>query len=183
MILENPSIAAITVEYITANETATVWREIEEAKALRVLQERFPIVKGLHRPPQIGRDFWCVISVDSERAKPGMIGNLLLGAAYCLPRPKFLIVVDDDVDIYRLEDVLWALSMRVNPERDSFFAPNTMTSGLDPCGPSPPHGVSFFGAEWKVGRIVVAKRRISSSISLTVVDMKPSTTCSTPRPL
>ena len=63
------------------NETATVWREIEEAKALRVLQERFPIVKGLHRPPQIGRDFWCVISVDSERAKPGMIGNLLLGAA------------------------------------------------------------------------------------------------------
>ena len=120
------------------NETATVWREIEEAKALRVLQERFPIVKGMHRPPQIGRDFWCVISVDSERAKPGMIGNLLLGAAYCLPRPKFLIVVDDDVDIYRLEDVLWALSMRVDPQRDSFFAPNTMTSGLDPCGPTPP---------------------------------------------
>jgi UbiD family decarboxylase len=120
------------------NETATVWREIEESVALNLLQQRFPIVRGLHRPAQIGRDFLAVIQVDAERAKPGMIGNLLLGCAYCLPRPKYVIVVDNDIDIYRLEDVLWAMGTRVDPQRDSFFAPNTMTSGLDPTGPTPP---------------------------------------------
>ena len=120
------------------NETATVWREIEEAVALWTLQQRFPIVRGLHRPPQIGRDFLCVLQVDAERAKPGMIGNLLLGCAYCVPRPKYVIVVDNDIDIYRLEDVLWALGTRVDPQRDCFFAPRTMTSGLDPTGPKPP---------------------------------------------
>jgi UbiD family decarboxylase len=120
------------------NETATVWRELEEAEALRLLQLRYPIVKDLHRPPDIGRDFWCVIQVDSERAKPGMIGNLLLGAAYCVPRPKYVIAVDTDVDPYRLEQVLWALCMRVHPARDVTLVDGTMTSPLDPRGPNPP---------------------------------------------
>lgn len=120
------------------NETATVWRELEEAEALRLLQLRYPIVTDLHRPPDIGRDFWCVIQVDSSRAKPGMIRNLLLGAAYCVPRPKYVIAVDTDVDPYRVEHVLWALCMRVHPVRDITLVDGTMTSPLDPRGPNPP---------------------------------------------
>lgn len=120
------------------NETATVWRELEEAEALRLLQARYAIVTDLHRPPDIGRDFWCVIQVDSKRAKPGMIRNLLLGAAYCVPRPKYVIAVDTDVDIYRLDHVLWALCMRVHPTRDITTVEGTMTSPLDPRGPTPP---------------------------------------------
>lgn len=120
------------------NETATVWRELEEAEALRLLQQRYGIVTDLHRPPDIGRDFLCVIQVDSSRAKPGMVKNLLLASAYCVPRPKYVIVVDRDVDIYRLDQVLWALCMRVHPERDITTISGTMTSGLDPRGPAPP---------------------------------------------
>jgi UbiD family decarboxylase len=120
------------------NETATVWRELEEAVALRVLQARYPIVTGFHRPADIGRDFLCVIQVDAKQAKPGMIKNLLLGAAYCVPRPKYVIAVDVDVDIYRLENVLWALSMWVHPELDISVVSGTMTSPLDPRGPNPP---------------------------------------------
>ena len=119
-------------------ETATVWREVEEAEALRLLQARFPIVTALHRPPDIGRDFFCVIQVDTRRAKPGMIGNLLAGAAYCVPRPKYVIAVDTDVDIYRLDQVLWVLCMRVHPQKDITLVPDTMGSGLDPRGPTPP---------------------------------------------
>ena len=119
-------------------ETATVWREVEEADALRLLQARFPIVTALHRPPDIGRDFFCVIQVDTRRAKPGMIGNLLAGAAYCVPRPKYVIAVDTDVDIYRLDQILWVLCMRVHPEKDITLVPDTMGSGLDPRGPTPP---------------------------------------------
>jgi UbiD family decarboxylase len=120
------------------SETATVWRELEEAVALRVLRERYPIVTAVHRPPDIGRDFFCVIQVDRERAKPGMIRNLLAGAAYCLPRPKYVVAVDLDVDPYRLESVLWAMCMRVHPERDTVLVPDTLTSPLDPRGPEPP---------------------------------------------
>src|SRR5262249_9429478 len=119
-------------------ETATVWRELEEAEALRLLRQRFGIVTDLHRPPDIGRDFLCVIQVDATRAKPGMVKNLLLAAAYCVPRPKYVIVVDQDVGIYRLDQVLWALCMRVHPELDITTVSGTMTSGLDPRGPSPP---------------------------------------------
>jgi UbiD family decarboxylase len=120
------------------SETATVWRELEEAAALGVLRQRYPMVTAVHRPPDIGRDFFCVIQVDRERAKPGMIRNLLAGAAYCLPRPKFVVVVDLDVDPYRLESVLWAICMRVHPERDIVLIPETLTSPLDPRGPDPP---------------------------------------------
>jgi UbiD family decarboxylase len=120
------------------SETAIVWRELEEAAALRVLRERYPFVAAVRRPPEIGRDFFCIIQVDTRRAKPGMIRNLLSGAAYCLPRPKFVIAVDLDVDIYRLENVLWALCMRVHPERDIALIPDTLTSPLDPRGPHPP---------------------------------------------
>jgi UbiD family decarboxylase len=120
------------------SETATVWRETEEAETLRLLQERFAIVKDFHRPPDIGRDFWAVIQVDTRTAKPGMVKNMLLGAAYCVPRPKYVIAVDTDVDIYRLESVLWALCMRVHPALDITVMPDTMTSGLDPRGPKPP---------------------------------------------
>lgn len=120
------------------SETATVWRELEEAAVLKVLRERYPIVAAVHRPANIGRDFFCVIQVDRERAKPGMIRNLLLGAAYCLPRPKFVVAVDLDVDIYRLESVLWAICMRVHPQRDTVLVPDTLTSPLDPRGPNPP---------------------------------------------
>jgi UbiD family decarboxylase len=34
---------------------------------------------------------------------------------------KFLIVVDDDIDIYSVEDVIWAISMRVQPHSDTFI--------------------------------------------------------------
>jgi UbiD family decarboxylase len=120
------------------NETATVWRELEEAAALKTLRARYPIVTAVHRPPNIGRDFFCVIQVDRARAKPGMIRNLLAGSAYCLPRPKFVVVVDLDVDPYNLEEVMWAVCMRVHPGRDITTIPDTLTSPLDPRGPQPP---------------------------------------------
>lgn len=120
------------------NETATVWRELEEAAVLRTLRERYPFVTKVHRPPNIGRDFFCVIQVDASRAKPGMVRNLLAGSAYCVGRPKYVVAVDLDVDPYRLESVLWAMSMRVHPERDVVTIPDTLTSPLDPRGPQPP---------------------------------------------
>jgi 3-polyprenyl-4-hydroxybenzoate decarboxylase len=53
---------------------------------------------------------------------------------------KFLIVVDEDIDIYSVEDVVWALSMRVQPHSDTFIIDEHIGYPLDPSASVP--GVS-----------------------------------------
>jgi 2,5-furandicarboxylate decarboxylase 1 len=45
---------------------------------------------------------------------------------------KYVIVVDDDVDIFDLNDVMWALATRVRAEKDIFFIPGAKAAILDP---------------------------------------------------
>ncbi len=45
---------------------------------------------------------------------------------------KYVIVVDDDVDIYRPEDVLWAMATRCSPERDVITIPGVPSFARDP---------------------------------------------------
>ena len=49
-----------------------------------------------------------------------------------MPRLKYVIAVDDDIDIYDLTEVMWAVSTRCNPQNDISMVPGTMTSWLDP---------------------------------------------------
>jgi 4-hydroxy-3-polyprenylbenzoate decarboxylase len=48
---------------------------------------------------------------------------------------KFVIVVDDDVDVRDWKDVLWAVSTRVDPARDCLIAENTPIDYLDFASP------------------------------------------------
>ena len=48
---------------------------------------------------------------------------------------KFIIVVDEDIDIRRWEDVLWAISTRVDPARDTVLVENTPIDYLDFASP------------------------------------------------
>jgi 3-polyprenyl-4-hydroxybenzoate decarboxylase len=41
-------------------------------------------------------------------------------------------VVDDDVDVFDINDVMWALATRVRADRDIFFIPNAKSAILDP---------------------------------------------------
>ena len=45
---------------------------------------------------------------------------------------KHVIVVDDDVDIFDTNDVMWAVATRVHPDRDIFFVPGAKAAILDP---------------------------------------------------
>lgn len=53
---------------------------------------------------------------------------------------KILIVVDKDIDIYNLEDVIWAISTRVQPHSDIFVIDEHIGFPLDPSASRP--GVS-----------------------------------------
>jgi UbiD family decarboxylase len=45
---------------------------------------------------------------------------------------KHVIVVDDDVDIFDTNDVMWAVATRVRPDKDIFLIPGVKGAVLDP---------------------------------------------------
>jgi UbiD family decarboxylase len=114
------------------NETCTLFRALEDGIALDTLKGRFPLVTGIARPAALARDFWCFVQTDPKKRRPGIIRNLLLAMTFLMPRQKYLVAVDDDIDINNIYEVLWAISTRVDPARDTFIVPETGTGPLDP---------------------------------------------------
>jgi len=47
-------------------------------------------------------------------------------------RNKIIIVVDDDVDLYDMEKVLWAVATRSQPDEDVVIFPRLVGNPLDP---------------------------------------------------
>ncbi len=45
---------------------------------------------------------------------------------------KLVVVVDDDVDVFDEEEVLWAMATRMQADRDVFIVPEAMGAILDP---------------------------------------------------
>lgn len=114
------------------SETNTLWRELEEAEAYLSLRRKFPMLKAVHRPPQVGRDFWGVLQIDSSRRRAGMTMTMLLASSAVMPRLKFVVAVDDDIDPYDMTQVVWAICTRCDPKADVQLVAGTMTSWLDP---------------------------------------------------
>lgn len=113
-------------------ETNTIWRELEESEAFDTLRRRFPLLKAVHRPPELGRDFIGILQINAKRLRPGIVRTLALGSAAVMPRLKYIIVIDDDIDLYNFNDVMWAVAMRCDPKTDVALVEGTMTSWLDP---------------------------------------------------
>ena len=47
-------------------------------------------------------------------------------------RNKITIVVDDDVDLYDMEKVLWAIATRSQPDEDVIIFPRLVVTAMDP---------------------------------------------------
>lgn len=114
------------------NENVVFWRELEDAVALGALQKRFPLVTGVTRPADLSRDYWGFVQINPKMHRPGIVRNLLLAMTYLMPRLKYLVAVDDDIDIFRTNDVFWAICTRVDPGRDVFIVPETGGGPIDP---------------------------------------------------
>ena len=67
-----------------------------------------------------------------------------------MPRLKYIICVDDDIDIYSLTEVMWAVATRCDPKDDIQTVNGTMTSWLDPSSGGLT-GKVFFDATKKQG--------------------------------
>jgi 4-hydroxy-3-polyprenylbenzoate decarboxylase len=101
-----------------------------------ILQTQFPEIRDFYLPSEACSYRVAVVSLNKEyigHAKRVMFGvwSFLRQFMYT----KFVIVVDDDIDARNWDDVIWALSTRVDPARDTVIVENTPIDYLDFASP------------------------------------------------
>ncbi|MBI2880164.1 MAG: UbiD family decarboxylase [Candidatus Tectomicrobia bacterium] len=106
-----------------------------EVTVFRELKSKFPEVKAVHFPASGCSEFTCYVSM-APRYK-GQSRNVILAALGSAKRPKLVIVVDEDIDIYDDIQVLWAISTRIQADRDVIIVPAVGSAPLDPSTPEP----------------------------------------------
>ena len=101
-----------------------------------LLQKQFPEIVDFYLPPEGCSYRMAVVSMRKEY--PGHAKRVMLGIWSFLRQfmyTKFIIVTDEDVDVRNWEDVVWAMTTRMDPRRDSVFIDNTPIDYLDFASP------------------------------------------------
>jgi 4-hydroxy-3-polyprenylbenzoate decarboxylase len=101
-----------------------------------ILQKQFPEIIDFYLPPEGCSYRMAVISMKKQYA--GHAKRVMLGTWSYLRQfmyTKFVIVVDDDVDVRNWQDVIWAITTRMDPARDLTILENTPIDYLDFASP------------------------------------------------
>ena len=101
-----------------------------------ILQKQFPEIVDFYLPPE-GCSYRMAI-VSMKKQYPGHAKRVMMGVWSFLRQfmyTKFVIVTDDDVDVRNWEDVVWALTTRMDPVRDTVMIENTPIDYLDFASP------------------------------------------------
>ena len=101
-----------------------------------ILQKQFPEITDFYLPPE-GCSYRVAI-VSMKKQYPGHAKRVMMGVWSFLRQfmyTKFVIVVDDDVNTHDWQDVIWAISTRVDPARDITIVENTPIDYLDFASP------------------------------------------------
>jgi len=101
-----------------------------------ILQKQFPEIVDFYLPPEGCSYRMAVISM--KKQYPGHAKRVMLGIWSFLRQfmyTKFVIVVDDDVDVRNWQDVIWAMTTRMDPARDLTILENTPIDYLDFASP------------------------------------------------
>lgn len=101
-----------------------------------LIQKQFPEIVDFYLPPE-GCSYRMAI-VSMKKQYPGHAKRVMLGVWSFLRQfmyTKFVVVVDDDVDARNWEDVIWAMTTRMDPSRDTTLIENTPIDYLDFASP------------------------------------------------
>jgi 4-hydroxy-3-polyprenylbenzoate decarboxylase len=101
-----------------------------------ILQKQFPEIVDFYLPPEGCSYRMAVISI--RKSYPGHAKRVMLGLWSFLRQfmyTKFIVVTDDDVDIRSWQDVIWAITTRVDPVRDTTLVDHTPIDYLDFASP------------------------------------------------
>jgi len=101
-----------------------------------LLQKQFPEIVDFYLPPE-GCSYRLAV-VTMRKEYPGHAKRVMLGVWSFLRQfmyTKFIIVTDADVNARDWKDVIWAMTTRMDPRRDSVFIDNTPIDYLDFASP------------------------------------------------
>ena len=101
-----------------------------------ILQKQFPEITDFYLPPE-GCSY-RLACVSLRKQYPGHAKRVMFGVWSFLRQfmyTKFVIVTDDDVNVRDWKDVVWAMTTRMDPARDSVIIENTPIDYLDFASP------------------------------------------------
>ena len=101
-----------------------------------LLVKQFPEIVDFYLPPQ-GCSYRLAV-VRMKKQYPGHAKRVMFGVWSYLRQfmyTKFIVVCDDDIDIRDWKEVIWAITTRVDPARDSTIVENTPIDYLDFASP------------------------------------------------
>ena len=110
---------------------------IYEAAAWRVLAETGVQVTAINVTPG-GCCHWHIVA--SIKKSPGD-GKNAIAALLSIADIKYVVVTDDDIDIFDPQEVEWAVATRVQADRDTVILSNARSKPLDPSIPPSANGV------------------------------------------
>jgi len=101
-----------------------------------LLQKQFPEIVDFYLPPEGCSYRMAVVSI--KKQYPGHAKRIMMGIWSFLRQfmyTKFVVVVDDDINIRQWKDVIWAITTRMDPVRDTVLMENTPIDYLDFASP------------------------------------------------
>jgi len=101
-----------------------------------LIRKQFPEISDFYLPPEGCSYRMAVVSMKKQYA--GHAKRVMFGVWSYLRQfmyTKFIVVVDDDVDARDWKEVIWAITTRVDPARDTLIAENTPIDYLDFASP------------------------------------------------
>ncbi len=101
-----------------------------------ILQKQFPEITDFYLPPE-GCSYRMAV-VTMKKQYPGHAKRVMMGVWSFLRQfmyTKFVIVTDDDVNPRDWNDVIWAITTRMDPKRDTVMIDNTPIDYLDFASP------------------------------------------------
>jgi len=101
-----------------------------------ILQKQFPEIVDFYLPPE-GCSYRLAV-VTMKKQYPGHAKRVMMGVWSFLRQfmyTKFVIVTDDDINARDWKDVIWAITTRMDPKRDTVMVDNTPIDYLDFASP------------------------------------------------
>jgi len=102
----------------------------QEPRIYKAVQNTVPTVKNVVLTE--GGCCWLHAAISIQKQTPGDGKNVIMAALAAHPSLKHCVVVDEDIDIFKSDDIEYAIATRVKGDEDILIVPGARGSSLDP---------------------------------------------------
>ncbi len=102
----------------------------QEPRIYKAVQNTVPTVKNVVLTE--GGCCWLHAAISIQKQTPGDGKNVIMAALAAHPSLKHCVVVDEDIDIFKSNDIEYAIATRVKGDEDILIVPGARGSSLDP---------------------------------------------------